>query len=115
MSDPIDDMVEESATTQSFADKIAAGAVSVFNKIKAALSRPSREISIEEPTPEGTEGINENLSVSTRTSVSSPAGVVPHVEHPYCLSTPRNPFVKDMGKDWSFPSQRSSHGYLEKM
>ena len=115
MTDPIDDMVIEDTTTQSVADRLAEGMKSLFSRLSNLLGRTTPG---PKTTEEGSEiSTHEGVSVPTPngSSSSSEAGVksVPHVSHPYCFSEPRNPFVEDIGKDWSFPSERTTKHILD--
>ena len=112
MSDPIDDMVSEGETTRSMAE-------SVYKEIKSFVAKVSSWIGYSDIRPVETapSQSSENTAIEATGDSTNiiPSSVhrAPHIEHPYCFSEPRNPFVEDIGKDWTFPSERTSKHMLE--
>lgn len=119
MSDPIDDMVADLAETQYASDKLADGLRYIYARLKAMLGRPepiqSRSEASEELTQESQSSIMESSSpIGHQGSSGDSRHHVTHIEHPYCFSEPRNPFVEDMSKDWPFSNQQRTKHSLER-
>ena len=116
MSDPIDDMVAEDILTHSVADKLASGVKYIFAKVSYLFGRSANE---QHTTDEASE-VSTQADLSAKSSSTSPTETQtpvkhgPHVSHPYCISEPRNPFVEDISKDWSFPSERTTKHILDR-
>jgi hypothetical protein len=112
MSDLIDDMVSEDETTRSMAGSVYKGLKSFVAKVSSWIGysdiRPVETTPSQssENTAIGSSGDSTNIKSSSVHRGS-------HIEHPYCFSEPRNPFVEDIGKDWTFPSDRTSKHLLE--
>ena len=119
MSDPIDDLVAESADTQTVANRLAEGFHSIYSKFMAILGRPGASKIRSVPSEEVSEGSPSSTRPADSTasgfeSSTNPVTRGTHIEHPYCFSEPRNPFVEDMSKEWSSPNEQRAPHYLER-
>jgi len=119
MADPIDDIVIQENETSVVSSKLTEYLTSAYNKLKSYFMH-EEEIGVQEELgPEFVELDTPRISppqspaspVQSVTSKGSPRQH--HVKHPYCISTPHNPFIENFEGEWEIegaprPSESSS-------